>query len=85
MYFIGAAYADASRELTQFVNKTSLPFLPTPMGKGVVSDLHPQCVSAARSRSGHFMQTIFFTKIYTIINIIINNSWKNPVFTKKLS
>jgi 2-hydroxyacyl-CoA lyase 1 len=26
-----------------------MPFLPTPMGKGTVSDLHSNCVGAARS------------------------------------
>lgn len=26
-----------------------IPFLPTPMGKGLISDKHPMCISAARS------------------------------------
>ena len=30
--------------------RTSLPFLPTPMGKGVIPDDHPLCVAPARSR-----------------------------------
>lgn len=29
---------------------SGLPFLPTPMGKGVLPDDHPNCVAAARSR-----------------------------------
>eukprot|EP01101_Sappina_pedata_P003282 TRINITY_DN1351_c0_g1_i1.p1 TRINITY_DN1351_c0_g1~~TRINITY_DN1351_c0_g1_i1.p1 ORF type:complete len:470 (-),score=154.28 TRINITY_DN1351_c0_g1_i1:411-1796(-) len=45
----GAAYAQAENELKEFVEKTGLPFLPTPMGKGVVSDVHPNCVAAART------------------------------------
>eukprot|EP01113_Clastostelium_recurvatum_P035588 TRINITY_DN4980_c0_g1_i2.p1 TRINITY_DN4980_c0_g1~~TRINITY_DN4980_c0_g1_i2.p1 ORF type:complete len:598 (-),score=125.03 TRINITY_DN4980_c0_g1_i2:23-1753(-) len=45
----GAAYARAEEELLQFVERSGLPFLPSPMGKGVVSDRHPQCVAAARS------------------------------------
>ena len=45
----GAAYAQAERELTQMVNNLKLPFLPTPMGKGVVDDDHEFCVAAARS------------------------------------
>jgi len=47
----GAGYSRAEDELLQFINSTSLPFLPTPMGKGVVSDLHPNCVSAARTEA----------------------------------
>ena len=46
----GAAYAKAEKEIQAFVQKNNLPFLPTPMGKGVISDDHPLCVAAARSR-----------------------------------
>jgi 2-hydroxyacyl-CoA lyase 1 len=45
----GAAYADAAPELTEFVSRTGIPFLPTPMGKGVLPDDHPLCSSPARS------------------------------------
>lgn len=45
----GAAYAEASPELNEFVARTGIPFLPTPMGKGVLSDEHELCVSSARS------------------------------------
>lgn len=47
----GAAYGRAENALTRFINSTGLPFLPTPMGKGVVSDYHQQCISAARSKA----------------------------------
>lgn len=47
----GAAYARAEKEIREFVEKTGLPFIPTPMGKGVVPDSHPQCVIAARSKA----------------------------------
>ncbi|KAI8643954.1 thiamine pyrophosphate enzyme, N-terminal TPP binding domain-containing protein [Parasitella parasitica] len=47
----GAAYARAESEIKQLVEKTQAPFLPTPMGKGVISDSHPLCVSAARSKA----------------------------------
>ncbi|RCI06920.1 hypothetical protein CU098_013750 [Rhizopus stolonifer] len=47
----GASYARAEREILQLVEKTKCPFLPTPMGKGVLSDTHPLCVSAARSKA----------------------------------
>lgn len=46
---VGAAYSRAEAELTQLVEELNLPFLASPMGKGVVSDTHPNCVGAARS------------------------------------
>ena len=47
----GAAYSRAENELKEFIDKTNIPFLPTPMGKGVLPDNHPLCVSAARSKA----------------------------------
>ena len=38
-----------AKNLTEFVSNANLPFLPTPMGKGVVSDFHSNNASAARS------------------------------------
>ena len=46
----GAAYAGAEVELRALLLETNLPFLPTPMGKGVVPDDNSQCVAAARSQ-----------------------------------
>lgn len=46
----GAAYAHAEKPLQEFVERCKLPFLPTPMGKGAISDEHPLIVAAARSR-----------------------------------
>ncbi|MEE6465983.1 hypothetical protein FKM82_006780 [Ascaphus truei] len=45
----GAAYCRAENSVRRLVNQCGLPFLPTPMGKGVVPDDHPNCVAAARS------------------------------------
>ncbi|GMM37413.1 putative indolepyruvate decarboxylase family protein [Saccharomycopsis crataegensis] len=45
----GAAYGDASKELSKFIEKHQLPFIATPMGKGVVSDYCQYNVSSARS------------------------------------
>eukprot|EP01124_Arcella_intermedia_P036754 TRINITY_DN9697_c0_g1_i2.p1 TRINITY_DN9697_c0_g1~~TRINITY_DN9697_c0_g1_i2.p1 ORF type:complete len:556 (+),score=86.70 TRINITY_DN9697_c0_g1_i2:146-1669(+) len=45
----GAAYSRAEEELKALVESFGIPFLSSPMGKGVVSDKHPLCVSAARS------------------------------------
>ena len=47
----GVAYAGASELAKQFIERHNIPFLPTPMGKGVISDKHPNCVAAARSRA----------------------------------
>ena len=49
----GIAYAGASGEMQRFVESTGIPFLATPMGKGVISDYHE--LSAARARS-HVLQ-----------------------------
>ncbi|XP_066571769.1 2-hydroxyacyl-CoA lyase 1 isoform X1 [Amia ocellicauda] len=47
----GAAYAHAESNIQNLLDLTGFPFLPTPMGKGVVPDSHPNCVAAARSRA----------------------------------
>mmetsp|Transcript_11798 Transcript_11798/g.19224 ORF Transcript_11798/g.19224 Transcript_11798/m.19224 type:complete len:578 (+) Transcript_11798:85-1818(+) len=45
----GAAYGGADGPLRSLVERTNLPFLATPMGKGVVPDDHPNFVGPARS------------------------------------
>ncbi|KAJ1965841.1 hypothetical protein IWQ62_002565 [Dispira parvispora] len=47
----GAAYARAESAVQTLIQNTGWCFLPTAMGKGVVSDLHPQCVGSARSEA----------------------------------
>ena len=47
----GAAYARAESEVRRFIDSTQLPFLPTPMGKGVLPDDHPLSVAPARSHA----------------------------------
>ncbi|XP_038205031.1 2-hydroxyacyl-CoA lyase 1 isoform X1 [Arvicola amphibius] len=54
----GAAYSHAEDSLRKLVEQCNLPFLPTPMGKGVVPDNHPNCVGAARSRALQFADVI---------------------------
>lgn len=44
----GAAYARAETEVRAFIEATQIPFLPTPMGKGVVPDSHPLSVAPGR-------------------------------------
>lgn len=45
----GAAYARAEKPIRAFIDQTEIPFLPSPMGKGVVPDSHVANVSSARS------------------------------------
>ncbi|KAM5465252.1 hypothetical protein MauCBS54593_006498 [Microsporum audouinii] len=45
----GSAYARAEESIRKLIDTARLPFLPTPMGKGVVPDSHPLNTSSARS------------------------------------
>lgn len=45
----GAAYARAEEQVRKLIGQTNLPFLATPMGKGVVSDSSQHCVASART------------------------------------
>ena len=45
----GAAFAQAEVNIRKLVEQTDIPFLPTPMGKGVLPDSHSLNVAAARS------------------------------------
>ncbi|MED6164132.1 hypothetical protein PIB30_086774 [Stylosanthes scabra] len=45
----GAAYARAEAALKKLVETTGIPFLPTPMGKGLLPDTHDLAATAARS------------------------------------
>ena len=45
----GMAWSRAEDEVRAFIEKTQLPFLASPMGKGVMPDDHPLSVGAARA------------------------------------
>jgi 2-hydroxyacyl-CoA lyase 1 len=45
----GAAYAQAESQVRKLICQTKIPFLPTPMGKGVISDSHLSNAASARS------------------------------------
>ena len=47
----GAAYARAEDEVRRFIETTQLPFITSPMGKGMLPDDHPLSVAAARSQA----------------------------------
>jgi 2-hydroxyacyl-CoA lyase 1 len=44
----GAAYSRAEQEIRDFIETTQIPFLSSPMGKGVVDDEHALSVAPAR-------------------------------------
>src|SRR6266516_4361469 len=45
----GAAWARAEDQIRRFIEETQMPFLASPMGRGVVPDDHPLSVAAART------------------------------------
>jgi len=45
----GAAYARGEQTIRQLIDQTKIPFLPTPMGKGVLPDSHSSNAASARS------------------------------------
>jgi len=47
----GMAWSRAESEVRAFIETTQLPFLASPMGKGVLPDDHPLSVGAARSHA----------------------------------
>lgn len=55
----GAAYARAEHAVRQFIEATRLPFLASPMGKGVVADDHPLSVAPARSHALQEADVVF--------------------------
>jgi len=55
----GAAYGRAEHEVRAFLESAKLPFLASPMGKGVVPDDHAQSVAPARSLALQEADVIF--------------------------
>ena len=55
----GAAWSRGEQEVREFVDRTGVPFLPTPMGKGVVPDDHPLNISAARTTALQNADVVF--------------------------
>jgi 2-hydroxyacyl-CoA lyase 1 len=45
----GMAWSHAVDEVRTFIKRTQIPFLRSPMGKGVMPDDHPLSVAAART------------------------------------
>ena len=55
----GMAWANAESEVRSFIEKTQVPFLRSPMGKGVMPDDHPLSVAAARTLALQNADVIF--------------------------
>src|SRR5437879_111367 len=55
----GMAYSRAEDEVRAFIERTKVPFLASPMGKGVMSDTHPLSVGAARSHALQNADVVF--------------------------
>ncbi|HET8997021.1 MAG TPA: thiamine pyrophosphate-binding protein [Acetobacteraceae bacterium] len=55
----GMGWSRAEDEVRKFIDRTQLPFLASPMGKGVMDDTHPLSVGAARSHALQEADVIF--------------------------
>ena len=55
----GMAYSRAEDEVRAFIERTKVPFLASPMGKGVMPDDHPLSVGAARSHALQNADVVF--------------------------
>ena len=55
----GMAWSRAEDEVRAFIERTQVPFLASPLGKGVVDDNHPLSVGAARSHALREADVIF--------------------------
>jgi 2-hydroxyacyl-CoA lyase 1 len=52
------AWSRAEDEVRTFIERTQIPFLRSPMGKGVMPDDHPLSIAAARTLT---LQTVIET------------------------
>ena len=55
----GMAWAQAEDEVRAFIDRTQIPFVRSPMGKGVMPDEHPLAASAARTLALQQADVIF--------------------------
>ena len=75
----GSAYAQSEDEIRELVNKTSIPFLPMSMAKGVVPDDSP--ASAASARSFTLGQADVVLLIGARLNWMLSNG-ESPLFSE---
>ncbi len=77
----GMAWSRAEDEVRAFIERTQLPFLASPLGKGVIDDNHPLSVGAARSHALREADVIFL--MGARLNWIMHFG-KPPRFNKKV-
>lgn len=75
----GANRTRIGNTLTDFVNKTGIPFFSTQMGKGVVDENHPLCLSAAALSKDDFVHCAI-DRADLIINVGHDVIEKPPFF-----
>lgn len=77
----GCSYAKAEVPLRALIDLTQLPFLPTPMGKGVVPDSHPLNVAAARSKAlaGADVVLLLGARLNWILHFGTKSKWRRGV------
>jgi 2-hydroxyacyl-CoA lyase 1 len=77
----GMAWSRAEDEVRAFIERTKLPFLASPMGKGVMDDSHPLSVGAARSTALKEADVVFV--MGARLNWIMHYG-QSPRFNKKV-
>ncbi|KAG9229585.1 thiamine pyrophosphate enzyme, N-terminal TPP binding domain-containing protein [Amylocarpus encephaloides] len=77
----GAAYAQAEVVIRELIDQTKIPFLPTPMGKGVLPDSHPSNTATARSTAlkGADVVLILGARLNWILHFGDNPKWNSAV------
>ncbi|ETN38731.1 uncharacterized protein HMPREF1541_06769 [Cyphellophora europaea CBS 101466] len=77
----GAAYGRAEKQIQALIERTGLPFLPTPMGKGVVPDASPHNISAARSTAMKTADVVLLlgARLNWILTFGLPPKWKSGV------
>ena len=75
----GANRTRIGTALTDFVNKTGMPFFSTQMGKGVIDENHPMCLSAAALSKDDFVHCAI-DRADLIINVGHDVIEKPPFF-----
>jgi acetolactate synthase-1/2/3 large subunit len=78
----GANRAMTSRMLTQFVEKTGIPFVTTQLGKGVIDERNPRFVGCAALSSGDFVHAAV-AAADVIVNIGHDVIEKPPFFMRR--
>src|SRR5271170_6558088 len=77
----GCAYARAETQIRALINSAQLPFLPTPMGKGVIPDSHLLNVAAARSTAlaSADLVLVLGARLNWILHFGKGPKWRNDV------